>query len=73
MPGEALMNDPGFPLPVAALTIVIARVVLFWQRLRDWLSAVPGTSATAHTPQNRDVLAAPGPSRSHSHPLLGIQ
>lgn len=66
------MNDPEFPLPVAVLTIVIAGLVLFWQRLTDRLSAGAGTSATADTPQNRHLLAAPGPSRSHSHPLPGI-
>ena len=31
------MDDHEFPLPVAVLTIVIARLVLFWQRLSDRL------------------------------------
>ncbi len=52
------MDDHDFPLLVAALTIVIARLVLFWQRLSERLSAAPVAPATAETPHTRDFCAA---------------
>ena len=56
-PGEALMDDHEFPLPVAVLTIVIARLVLFWQRLSDRLPPGSVAPATAQTPHTRDFCA----------------
>ncbi len=51
------MDGHDFPLPVAALTIVIARLVLFWQRLSERLSAAPVAPATAETPHTWDFCA----------------
>jgi hypothetical protein len=59
------MDDHEFPRPVAVLTIVIAGLVLFWQRLSDRLSPGAIASAVAEAPQTRHLCAA---SRHPGHP-----
>ena len=67
-PGEALMDDHEFPLPVAVLTIVIARLVLFWQRLSDRLPPGSVAPATAQTPHTMDFCRGTPPrSPAHHH------